>query len=166
MPQRTTPYEVLARFWVVVFILSLPIGIPAVLVGAISLPFLALIALVAVLLFNGIQWIAHRVIFWGLFGETEEYKNFRRSGGDPWLDIGCPAPFNTDSEQVRITGREEAAPQWLCRNCGADMSDPDKPCPVCEFGRWRCGRCGAIVRDQFARCSECGNHPQRKIGTP
>lgn len=166
MSRRTSAYSVLIRFWVVAFLLSLPIGIPAVLVGAISVPFLALTSLLTILFFNGIQWIAHRVVFWGLFGETEEYKNFRRSGGDPWLDIGCPAPFNTDSDQLRITGNEEPATQWLCRNCGADMPAPDQPCPICEFGRWACGRCGALVIGQFTRCSECGNHPQRKRGTP
>jgi hypothetical protein len=165
MPRRTSVYEVLAKYWVVAFLLALPIGIPAVLVGAISLPFLALIALVAILLFNGIQWIAHRVIFWGLFGETDEYQKFRASGGDPWFDVGCPPPFNSDSEQVRLTGSESET-QWLCRNCGADMADPHAPCPVCEYGRWACGRCGALVRGQFHRCSKCGNHPKAKRGTP
>ena len=46
MPRRTSPVEVLARFWVVAFLLALcPYGLLAVLSGAISLGFLALIAL-------------------------------------------------------------------------------------------------------------------------
>lgn len=160
MSRRTSAYSVLIRFWVVAFLLSLPIGIPAVLVGAISLSCLSLLVWGAVLLFNGFQWMAHRLVFWGLFGDDEDYQKFRASGGDPWIDVGCPAPFNTDSEQVKMTGSEEPATRWLCRRCGAGMSDPRKSCRACGFGRWRCGQCGSIVLGQFTRCAECGNHPR------
>ena len=160
MPRRTTAYEVVARYWVFAFVLSLPFCLPFVIAGVLSLPFLALTVLAVVLAFNGFQWLAHRLVFWGLFGETEEYKTFRASGGDPWFDAGCPPPFNNDSEQVRMTGSDEPATQWLCRRCGAEMADPHKSCRACGFGRWTCGACGALVTGQFARCSECGNHPR------
>lgn len=166
MPQRTSAYEILARYWVFAFILSLPIGIPAILVGAISLPFLALIALLTILFFNFVQWIGGHLFSAVFFSDDEEYRTFRESGGDPWFHLGCPPPFNNDSEQLRITGSDAPAPQWVCRNCGVSMSDPNKSCRVCRFGRWRSGQCGSVVLGQFTRCAECGNHPQRKRGTP
>lgn len=160
MPQRTSAYEILARYWVFAFILSLPIGIPAILVGAISLPSLAMIALLTILFFNFVQWIGGRLFSAVFFSDDDEYRTFRESGGDSWFDLGCPPPFNCDSEQVRMTGSDESAPQWFCRNCGAGMADPHKSCRACGFGRWTCGSCGALVTGQFARCSECGNHPR------
>lgn len=159
MSRRTSPFAVLGRYWVFAFLLALPLGIPAILVGAISVPFLAFVALMVTLFFNGLQWLGGHLFFAAFFDEDEEYKKFRASGGDPWFDLGCPPPFNNDSEKVRLTGSDDPAPEWVCRNCGAGMADPHKFCRACGFGRWTCGACGALVTGQFARCHECGNHP-------
>lgn len=166
MSRRTSAYSALARFWVVAFFVSLPFALPAVIAGVFSLLFVAIVAFGATILFNGFQWIAHRLVFWGLFGDDQDYKAFRASGGDPWFHLGCPPPFNNDSNQRRMTGSDEPASECVCRKCGSSMADPHKSCRACGFGRWRCGQCGSVVRGQFARCSQCGNHPRRKRGTP
>lgn len=160
MSKRTSPVEVLARFWVVAFLLALfPYGLVAALGGAISLGFLALIALVVTLLFNGIQWLGHRLVFRALFGKTEQYRQFRESGGDEWFHFGCPPPFNCDSEQVRLTGIDEPVVRWFCRNCGEEAFDLEAPCRACGFEQYECGRCGSPVRDAIAVCPRCGNDP-------
>lgn len=120
MSKRTSIPEILARFWMVAFFFALfPYGLVAVLGGAISFSFLAFIALVAILLFNGLQWVGH----WAIFGRTAEYQEYRKSGGDPWFHMSCPPPFNCDSEQVRLlTGFRELYPtmgrliEWVKRH--------------------------------------------------
>lgn len=157
MSKRTSIPEILARFWVVAFVLSLPFGLPAVLGGAISLSFLAFIALVVTLLYNGLQWLGHIA----LFGHTEEYKQIRKSGGDPWFHVSCPPPFNCDSEQVRLTGSEEKEVRWFCKMCGAEAFDLDAPCRACGF-EYECPACGSPVEGEFAACNRCGNNPLGK----
>lgn len=154
MSKRTSIPEILARYWVVAFLISLPIGLPAVITGAISLSFLAFVALVATLLFNGLQWLGHKA----LFGHTDEYKQFRESDGDPWFHVSCPPPFNCDSEQVRLTGNGEKAVRWFCKMCGAEAFDLDDPCRVCGF-EYECPVCGSAVDGEFATCNRCGNDP-------
>lgn len=162
MSKRTSPVVVLARFWAVAFFFALfPYGLVAVLGGAISLGFLALIALVVTLLFNGLQWLGHRA----LFGHTEEYQQFRESGGDPWFHMSCPPPFNCDSEQVRLTGSDEPEIRWYCNNCGVEAVDLDAPCRACGFEQYECGRCGSPVRDAIAVCPRCGNDPLASQGS-
>ena len=155
MSKRTSVLEILVRFWVVAFFLALfPYGLVAVLGGAISLSFLAFIALVVTLFFNGLQWLGHIA----LFGHTAEYKQIRESGGDPWFHVSCPPPFNCDSEQVRLTGSDEQAVRWYCRNCGSEAFDLDAPCRVCGF-EYECPACGSPVDGEFATCNHCGNDP-------
>lgn len=161
MSKRTSPIEVLARFWVVAFLLALfPYGLLAVLSGAISLGFVAFIALVVAVAFNGIQWLGHRLVFRALFGKTEEYRQFRASGGDEWFHFGCPPPFNCDSEQVRLTGSDEPEVRWYCNHCGTEAFDLAAPCRACGYEQFECPRCGAAVRDEFASCPRCGNNPR------
>lgn len=52
------------------------------LVGAISLPFLALIALLVTILFHGIQWVGRQIVFRTLFADDEQAQTFLRDGGD------------------------------------------------------------------------------------
>ncbi|MEW4454540.1 hypothetical protein AB1L30_17825 [Bremerella sp. JC817] len=151
--------QVLSRFWVVAFILSLPIGIPAILVGAISLPFLAFIALIAAVFFNGLQWLGHRV----LFGGTKEYEELRANGLDAWFDVTCPWPFRSESEELPLTDEPEI--RWFCRNCGAETFDPEMPCPACGYEQYECPICGSPVKDEFAACPRCGNDPLGRQGT-
>lgn len=160
MSQRTSAVQIFTRFWILAFLLGLPFGLPAIVVGVISLPFFAFAALVAALIYNGFMWAGHRVMFSVLFGESEEYRQFRDNGGDPWFDFSCPPPFNNDSEEIRMTGSDEIATRWFCRNCEAEMPDPHSPCPACEFGRWACGRCDALVTGPFDECSHCGAIPR------
>ncbi|MCA9091607.1 MAG: hypothetical protein KDA90_23590, partial [Planctomycetaceae bacterium] len=83
---------VIARFWVICFAFALiPFGLPAVLAGVLSLPFLAFVALLAAVFFNGLQWLGHRV----LFGGTREYEELRAKGLDAWFDVTCPWPFRS-----------------------------------------------------------------------
>lgn len=152
MSKRTSIPEILVRFWVLAFFFALfPYGLVAVLGGAISLSFLAFIALVAILLFNGLQWLGH----WAIFGRTAEYREFRKSGGDPWFHMSCPPPFNCDSEQVRLTGSGEPEVRWFCNHCGTEAFDLDAPCRACGYEQFECPRCGAAVRDEFAPCPRC-----------
>ncbi len=151
---------VIIRFWVLAFLVSLPIGIPAVLTGAISLSFLAFIALAAVLFFNGLQWLGHRVVF----GGTEEYRQLRKSGLDPWFDSSCPWPFRSETEQLPLND-DEPSVRWFCRNCGAEAFDPELPCQSCGYEQYECPRCGSPVKDEFAACRRCGNDPLGERGT-
>lgn len=156
MSKRTTVPEILARFWGVAFFFALfPYGLVAVLGGAISLSFLAFIAFAAVLLFNGLQWLGHRA----LFGRTEAYREYRKSGGDPWFHMSCPPPFNCDSEQMRLTGSDEPDVRWFCNHCGTEAFDLDLCCSACGYQQFECPRCGEAVRDEFAACPRCGNDP-------
>lgn len=152
--------QVLSRFWVVAFILSLPIGIPAILVGAISLPLLAYIALLAAVFFNGLQWLGHRL----LFGGTRDYEELRAKGLDAWFDVTCPWPFRSESEQVLQTD-DEAEMRFFCNNCGAEPFDLDAPCSACGYEQFECPRCGVPVKDEFAACPRCGNDPLGRQGT-
>ncbi len=152
MSKRTTIPEILARFWVVAFFFALfPYGLVAVLGGAISLSFLAFIALIVTLLYNGLQWIGHRA----LFGHTDEYKQIRESGGDLWFHGSCPPPFNCDSEQVRLTGSDDPEVRWFCNHCGSEAFDLDAPCWACGYEQYECPVCGAAVRDVSAACPRC-----------
>lgn len=144
---------VIARFWVVCFILSLPLGVPAVLAGVLSLPFLAFIALLVAVGFYFFQWLGHRAVFRG----TEDYQQLRKSGLDPWFDSSCPWPFRSESEQLPLT--DEPDVRWFCRNCGAEAFDLDAPCATCGFEQFECPRCAAPVKDEFAVCPRCGNDP-------
>lgn len=152
--------QVLSRFWVVAFILSLPFGLPAVLGGAISLTFLAFIALLAALFFNGLQWLGHRV----LFGGTREYKELRASGKDAWFDVTCPWPFRSESEQI-LQADDEPSVRWFCRNCGAEAFDLAAPCRACGYEQYECPICGAPVKNEVAACHHCGNDPLGRRGT-
>jgi len=159
MSKRTTIPEIIARFWVVAFFFALfPYGLVAVLGGAISLSFLAFIALVVTLLFNGLQWLGHKA----LFGHTEEYRQIRESGGDPWFYGSCPPPFNCDAEQVRLTGSDEPKVRWFCNHCHAEAFDLDAPCWACGYEQYECPVCGSPVKDEFAACSVCTNRPRRQ----
>ena len=144
----------LSRFWVVAFILSLPIGLPAVLGGAISLNFLAFISFVAVALFNGLQWLGHRV----LFGDTKDYEELRANGKDAWFDVSCPWPLRSESEPLPPTD-DQTVVRWFCRNCGAEAFDLEAPCRICGFEQFECPQCGSPVKDEFAACRRCGNDP-------
>lgn len=143
---------VIARFWVVAFILSLPIGLPAALAGVLSLPFLAFVALVVAVGFNFFQWLGHRAVF----GGTEEYQQLRAKGLDAWFDSSCPWPFRSDTDFQTDDKREM---RWFCRNCGAEAFDLDAPCATCGFEQYECPRCGSPVKDEFAVCPRCGNAP-------
>lgn len=158
MPRNAVP--VIARFWVVAFFLSLPIGLPAVLSGAISLGFLAFIALLVTFFFNGLQWAGHRAIF----GGTPEYEELRSIGKDAWFDVSCPWPFRSESEQFRQTD-DGPESRFYCNNCGTEAFDLDAPCRACGFEQFECPRCGAPVKDEFATCPRCGNDPLGERGT-
>jgi hypothetical protein len=60
------------------FFALIPVGLPAILAGVLSLPFLAGVALLVALGFNFAQWIGHRA----LFGGTKEYEELRAKGKD------------------------------------------------------------------------------------
>ena len=119
MPRNAVP--VIARYWVVCFAFALiPFGLPAVLAGVLSLPFLAFVALLAAVFFNGIQWLGHKM----LFGGTKEYEELRAKGLDAWFDVTCPWPFRSESEQLPLTDEPEircsatiAGPRRLILNC-------------------------------------------------
>ncbi len=82
MQRRTSRLEVCLRFWAVAFVLALgPYGLLFLMVGAVSLPFLAFIALVVTILFNGLQWIGHQLVFRTLFSDDERVQKFLREGG-------------------------------------------------------------------------------------
>lgn len=152
MSERTSIPEILARFWVVAFCFALfPYGLVAVLGGAISLSFLAFIAFLVTLLFNGVQWLGHRA----LFGRTKAYEELRKSGGDPWFHISCPPPFNCDTEQVRLTGRLSPKVRWFCNHCDTEAFDPSAPCRFCGYEQFECPRCGTAVRDELSACPRC-----------
>jgi hypothetical protein len=73
---------VIARFWVICFAFALiPFGLPALVSGVLSLPFLAFVALLVAVGFNLAQWLGHRL----LFGGTPEYEELRASGKDAWF---------------------------------------------------------------------------------
>lgn len=154
---RRNAVQVLSRFWVVAFILSLPIGLPAVLGGAISLTFLAFIALLAAVFFNGLQWLGHRL----LFGGTRDYDELRAKGLDAWFDVTCPWPFRSESEQVPLIDDEQEV-RWFCNHCGAESFDLELPCRICLFEQFECPKCAAPVKDEFAYCPRCGNDPRRQ----
>lgn len=157
MQRRTSPLEVLFRFWAVAFVLALcPYGFLFLLIGAVSLPFLALIALLVTILFNGIQWIGHQIVFRTLLSDDEQAQKFLKDGGDPWFHLSCPWPFNCDSDEVRTTGEPEI---WHCSECRGPNTDIELPYQHCGFGRWHCGRCDALLDDQFSPCENCGNDP-------
>ena len=146
---------VIARFWVVAFLASLPFGLPAVLAGVLSIPFLALVALLAAVGFNLVQWLGHRV----LFGGTREYEELRAKGLDAWFDSSCPWPFRSESEQIPFNDDEQEM-RWFCNHCGAEAFELDAPCRTCGFEQYECPRCAAPVRDEYAACPRCGNDPQ------
>lgn len=149
---------VVARYWVVCFAIALiPFGIPAILVGALSLPFLAFIALLAAVGFNGLQWLGHRL----LFGGTSEYEELRSNGLDAWFDVSCPWPFRSEFEQIPLNN-DEPEMRFFCNNCGAEAFDLDAPCRACGFEQYECPRCAAPVQDEFAVCPRCGNDPRRQ----
>jgi predicted RNA-binding Zn-ribbon protein involved in translation (DUF1610 family) len=152
MPRNAV--QVLSRFWVVAFILSLPIGIPAILVGAISVPFLAFISLLAAVLFNGLQWLGHRV----LFGGTKDYEELRANGKDAWFDVTCPWPFRSESEQLPLAD-DEPESHFYCNHCGTEAFDLDAPCRACGYEQFECPTCSAPVRDEYAVCPRCGHDP-------
>lgn len=163
MQRRTSPLEVLIRFWAVAFVFALcPYGFLFLMIGAISLPFLAFIALVVTILFNGIQWVGHQIVFRTLLSDDEQVQKFLRDGGDPWFNLSCPWPFNPDSEQLRMTAEPEI---WHCSECSGPNTDIEQPCQHCGFGRWHCGRCDALLDDQFSPCPACGNNPFGERGT-
>jgi hypothetical protein len=146
---------VIARFWVICFAFAfLPFGLPAVLAGVLTLPFLAFVALLVAVGFNFVQWLAHRAIF----GGTEEYQQLRKSGLDPWFDSSCPWPFRSETEQLPLND-DEPAVRWFCRNCGAEAFDLEAPCRICGFEQFECPQCGSPVKDEFAACPRCGNDP-------
>lgn len=88
---------VVARYWVICFVFALfPFGLPAVLAGVLSLPFLAFVALLAAVYFNGIQGLGHKL----LFGGTRDYEELRAKGLDAWFDVSCPWPFRSESSSI------------------------------------------------------------------
>ena len=116
--------EVVGRFWVLAFICALfPFGAVAVVGGAISLNFLAVIAFVVSVGFNFAQWLGHRI----LFGGTPEYEQLRAKGKDAWFDVSCPWPFRPDTDQHPLVDAEPEI-QWFCRSCGEEAFDLDAPC--------------------------------------
>lgn len=152
---------VIARFWVVCFLFALfPFGLPAIFAGVLSLPFLAFIALLAAVFYNGLQWLGHRM----LFGGTKEYEELRANGLDAWFDVSCPWPFRSESEQLPVTD-DQPEVRWYCRNCGAEAFDLDAPCRACGYEQYECPRCAAPVKDEFAACPRCGNDPLGRQGT-
>lgn len=152
MPRNAVP--VIARFWVVAFLASLPIGLPAVLAGVLTLPFLAFVALLVAVGFNLVQWLGHRL----LFGGTREYEELRAKGLDARFDSSCPWPFRSESEQLSLTDDEHEI-RWFCNHCGTEAFDPELPCPACGYEQFECPVCGTAVRDEFAACPRCGNDP-------
>lgn len=153
MPRNAV--QVIARFWVICFAFALiPFGLPAILAGVLSLPFLAVVALLVAVGFNFFQWLGHRV----LFGGTREYGELKANGLDAWFDVSCPWPFRSESEQLPLND-DEPSVRWFCRNCHAEAFDPDGPCPSCGFEQYECPACGAPVKGEFATCPCCGNDP-------
>lgn len=152
---------VITRFWVVCFAIALiPFGLPAVLTGVLSLPFLVFVALLAAVFFNGIQWLGHSV----LFGGTREYEELRAEGLDAWFDVTCPWPFRSETEQLPLNDNEQAT-RWFCNHCGAEAFDLDAPCIACGYEQFEHPICGSPVKDEFAACYHCGNDPLRQRGT-
>ncbi len=153
MPRNAVP--VIVRFWVICFAAALiPFGLPAIFAGVLTLPFLAFVALLAAVFFNGLQWLGHRV----LFGGTRDYEELRANGLDAWFDVSCPWPFRSESEQILLTD-DEPEIRFFCNHCGAEAFDPEMPCPSCGFEQYECPRCAAPVKDEFAVCPRCGNNP-------
>ncbi len=149
--------QVIARFWVICFVFALiPFGLPAVLAGVLTLPFLAFVALVVALGFNFAQWLGHRI----LFGGTPEYEELRASGRDAWFDVSCPWPFRSEDDQLPLTD-DQPEVRWYCKQCGAEAFDLDAPCRVCGF-EYECPACGSPVDGEFASCPRCGNDPLGK----
>lgn len=145
---------VIARFWVLFFAAALiPFGLPAIVAGVLSIPFLALVALLAAVGFNLAQWLSHRL----LFGRTREYEELRSKGLDPWFDSSCPWPFRSEAEQIPLTDEREI--RFYCNHCGTEAFDLDAPCRTCGYEQYECPRCAAPVKDQFAACLRCGNDP-------
>jgi hypothetical protein len=151
---KSNATEVIARFWIIGFLIALPIGLPAVLTGAISLGFLAMIALLVALFYNGVQWLGHRI----LFGGTPEYEEFRSAGKDAWFDHSAPWPFNPDAELLPSSD-DEPRVRWFCNNCEAEAFDLGSPCWNCGYAQYECRNCGGPVRDEFATCDRCGDNP-------
>jgi len=152
MPRNAV--AVITRYWVVAFLASLPIGLPAIFAGVLTLPFLAFIALLAAVFYNGLQWLGHRI----LFGGTRDYEELRANGLDAWFDVSCPWPFRSEPEQFLQTD-DEPEVRWFCRNCGDEAFDLDAPCRICGYEQYECPVCGSPVKDEFAACSRCGNAP-------
>lgn len=151
MTKESKASQVIIRFWVVAFFIALfPYGLLAVLAGAISLSFLALVSLGVTLAFNFVQWLGHRILF------SEEYKELKAKGLDPWFDFSCPWPFRPESEDDVLATQEEPASRFYCNNCGTEAFDLDLPCRACGYEQYECPRCGAAVRDRFASCPRCG----------
>lgn len=156
MPRSNIAVQVIARYWVLAFLFALvPFGLPAVLAGVLTLPFLALVALLVALGFNLAQWLGHRL----LFGGTKEYEELRANGQDAWFDVSCPWPFRSESEQDGLAAHDEPEIHWYCNNCHAEAFDLDAPCWACGFEQYECRFCGFPVKDQFASCNRCGNDP-------
>lgn len=164
MPRRTSAFTILVRCFFVPFLVALfPYGVLFVAVGATSLPFLAFVALIVTVIFNGLQWAGHRAFGAAFYGDDPAYQEFLRRGGDPYFHLTCPPPLNNDPDQVRWSGGDEPELQWVCRSCGTQICGPDAPCPNgCIYEQqWACGQCGSPVKDAWAACSICGNRPQQ-----
>ncbi|HQZ64391.1 MAG TPA: hypothetical protein PLY87_04915 [Planctomycetaceae bacterium] len=159
MSQRTSPIQVLFRTFATIFSGLLLIAGILVIGGVQSTPLtplslLLVTAMSVTSIYHGFMWLGCRVAFSALFGETQKYKEFRESGGDPWFSYGS-WPFNTDSEQVRMTGNDEPEIRWFCNHCAAEAIDLEAPCRVCGWEQWKCGRCGTPIRTNGAPCSRC-----------
>ncbi|RCS47672.1 hypothetical protein DTL42_14225 [Bremerella cremea] len=153
---KNNALTVISRFWILAFLCSLPFSLPAILAGVLSLPFVAVIALLVALLYNGIQWLGHRL----LFGGTPEYEDFKAQGKDAWFDHSAPWPFRPDDE-CSPSSEVEPRARWRCEVCHAEVFDLDQPCWNCGV-EWLCPICHAPVADEFSACDHCGNNPLGK----
>ena len=81
-----------------------------------------------------------RFIGWLCYGNDPDYRQFRKSGGDPYFDLALPEGINNDSWAVRCGGKPEPRTSfvpplnWLtqCNACGAGNLAAQGAC-------WHCG---------------------------
>ena len=120
--------------------------------------------LVGILLLVGGISLIMRLIGFVYYGHDPAYQEFRRNGGDPYLDF-LPPPFNTDSWTQRIGGLSEPetdfvpSESWVfqCVGCGARRAAPDDTCWHCGRAVEQCPNCGILVQEaELGDFGTCG----------
>ena len=171
MPQERTPKStIIGRF--ATFGLSVGLGLftfVSVMGMAVTVAPFLIGGLIGVLLPVAIISLIIRLLGAVFYGHDPAYQQFRKSGGDPYLDLVLPPPFNTDSWSQRIGGLSEPETDFVppagwvfqCPQCGARRALPDETCWHCGRRVEQCPNCGISVQE-----AELGDFVSCGVGCP